>query len=593
MKVEGDILEELGRLPESLSDLYAVIYDQISRSGRASQRFAEKALQWLTVAKRPLSPRTLINVASRGVGMNQSNISPEDLLDMTANLLIVDESVNAVRFAHLSVWEYLVTRREFSEDEAHLQVALTCLEMYNDLASPLDQASIGSNRQAMSHSEEDSAYSSLYWPIHASNVEEPSRRMTLVAQLRLSLLASEMPESFRIWRQHVSYWSSKIAWYHWHEQLAEILVSHTPFLTICVFDFWEILESHTPGYVQICSRKCLESSTTKYQGLRGSEVALASGNLRTAQVLATKGVNIKEKTLRGESSLHLVVRYQQSHLIPFLVGHGVHPDEISSSEPEWTIKRQRPRSSLGFRSSTGQGVNSVIDPAEEPPLHLAALNGSRECVEELLAAGADIDRRDSLQATPLMKALEGTNYHVMDVLLRAGADVNAALLYHRNALHFAAAAGDVRAANMLLSHGANPWVQDYTGSTAIDLARRYNNDDLALNMEKAAPNLSHAQQEGTSTSGRVLGLNLDLSLEASGLSPIPDATISSRSVAAEWKRLTRQQRLTASKKITQKPAAVLFSQRAYDLRGNYLGLENIEAEFRPRAKFAQENEEPG
>ena len=458
MKVEDDILEELGRLPESLSDLYAVIYDQISRSGRASQRFAEKALQWLTAAKRPLSPRALINVSSRGVGINQSNISPEDLLDMTANLLIVDESVNTVRFAHLSVWEYLVTRPEFSEDEAHLQVALTCLEMYNDVASLLDPAIIDSNGQAMSYREEVSAYSSLYWPIHASNVEEHSRRMILVAQLRLSLLGGEMPESFRIWRQHVSYWSSKMDWYHWHKQLAEILVSHTPFLNICVFDFWEILEFHTPEYVQICCRKLVEFSTTKYQGLRGSEVALARGNLRVAQVLAAKGVNMKEKTLRGESSLHLVVRYEQSHLIPFLVGQGVHPDEISSSEPGRTTKVEGswPRSSLGFRSSTGQGVISVIDLAEEPPLHLAALNGSRECVEELLAAGADIERRDLLQATPLMKALEGANYRVMDVLLRAGVNVNAVLLYHRNALHFAAAAGDVRAANMLLSHGANP-----------------------------------------------------------------------------------------------------------------------------------------
>ena len=136
-------------------------------------------------------------------------------------------------------------------------------------------------------------------------------------------------------------------------------------------------------------------------------------------------------------------------------------------------------------------------------------------------------------------------------------------------------------------------MQDYTGSTAIELARRYNNDDLALSMEKAAPNPSHAQQEGLSANGRVLGLNLNLSSETSRISPIPEVTIFSRSVAAEWKKLIHQQRLTAFKKGKRRPAAVLFSQRAYDWRENYLGLENIEAEFSPRAKSAQEGEEPG
>jgi hypothetical protein len=130
------------------------------------------------------------------------------------------------------------------------------------------------------------------------------------------------------------------------------------------------------------------------KGLRGSEVTLACCHLR--------GTGSCRERCPHEEEVSPGLEY-------IIVEQGVHPDEISSSEPDQTPNPDlgRQRSSLEFRSSTGRGFNSANGLAEESPLHIAALIGSMSCVEELLTAGSDIERQDSLQATPLMKALEG------------------------------------------------------------------------------------------------------------------------------------------------------------------------------------------
>lgn len=59
------------------------------------------------------------------------------------------------------------------------------------------------------------------------------------------------------------------------------------------------------------------------------------------------------------------------------------------------------------------------------PLHHAACAGHVELVELLLEAGADVDALALNGATPLMRAIQSSRPSCVDVLLKAGADVNA------------------------------------------------------------------------------------------------------------------------------------------------------------------------
>lgn len=95
------------------------------------------------------------------------------------------------------------------------------------------------------------------------------------------------------------------------------------------------------------------------------------------------------------------------------------------------------------------------------PLADAARSQSRECVDLLLRAGADVNARNGVA---LSIAAEFGSHEVMAALLAAGADVNA---NDGAALFGAAGQGDIEAMRMLVDAGANLAL---TGQRALDEA---------------------------------------------------------------------------------------------------------------------------
>jgi uncharacterized protein len=139
------------------------------------------------------------------------------------------------------------------------------------------------------------------------------------------------------------------------------------------------------------------------------------------------------------------------------------------------------------------------------PLLIAALNHDAEAMQALLAHGAEVDLANVFQITPLMTAagMTGTGrtegagtpgdtqtnaIAVIDLLLAAGADINAQVTDSRTrtatlvayvqgrdqegrtALFAAVERGWDRVVAHLLEKGADPWVVDAAGQTALDVA---------------------------------------------------------------------------------------------------------------------------
>jgi len=71
-------------------------------------------------------------------------------------------------------------------------------------------------------------------------------------------------------------------------------------------------------------------------------------------------------------------------------------------------------------------------------LHKAAYSGAVEAVGEVLAAGADIEARDTWNKTALLLAAEMGGHRTCALLLERGADVNARNKNNMTALHYAA-----------------------------------------------------------------------------------------------------------------------------------------------------------
>jgi ankyrin repeat protein len=142
------------------------------------------------------------------------------------------------------------------------------------------------------------------------------------------------------------------------------------------------------------------------------------------------------------------------------------------------------------------------------PLFVATIRHDHEALQALIKAGAEVDLRNVFEMTPLMVAvgmsgvgrgngggtpppgdLQTLTIKTIDLLLDAGADVNARIVDSRTntaqlrsyitgrdqegrtALSAAAEAGRERVVKRLLERGANPGIADAAGKTALDYAR--------------------------------------------------------------------------------------------------------------------------
>ncbi len=115
------------------------------------------------------------------------------------------------------------------------------------------------------------------------------------------------------------------------------------------------------------------------------------------------------------------------------------------------------------------------DPMELTSLHLAAASGNVEAVQFLLSPSVAADPRAARNNnfTPLHSAAMQGHAAVCEVLIAAGADVNAQTNPQQYApLHSAAFAGHINAINVLLSHGADRQLVNYRNERPADTARR-------------------------------------------------------------------------------------------------------------------------
>ena len=154
----------------------------------------------------------------------------------------------------------------------------------------------------------------------------------------------------------------------------------------------------------------------------------------------------------------------------------------------------------------GAKPNATMDKTGETSLHLAARYARADAAKRLLEAGADANAQDNTGRSPLHAAVASDAQGVFQILLRnratnlnsrmhdgttplilaarlaiegmvedlinADVDINAADDQGKTALHWAAAVNNLDAVNILLSHGANKDAQDNKDETPLFLAAR-------------------------------------------------------------------------------------------------------------------------
>lgn len=118
----------------------------------------------------------------------------------------------------------------------------------------------------------------------------------------------------------------------------------------------------------------------------------------------------------------------------------------------------------------------------------AAGDGEKRRVQLLLSAGADVNASDRDGYTPVMRAAEKGHLSVVKVLLAAGANVNVSQ-GGESLLMKIVANGDLLTAERLVAAGADVNHRARDGQTALDIARATNNRDLEMLLVQAGAQL--------------------------------------------------------------------------------------------------------
>ncbi|KAL4227023.1 hypothetical protein ACF0H5_014999 [Mactra antiquata] len=122
--------------------------------------------------------------------------------------------------------------------------------------------------------------------------------------------------------------------------------------------------------------------------------------------------------------------------------------------------------------SNSQSIHEK-DSAGMTALHCAVACSSLPCVILLIKYGALVNAKDDLGFTPLFLATgRYPNTDIASHLIKEGhADVHITTKTGATALHGAALQGNIDCVNVLLSHGADPRIEDNDGTTAFELAK--------------------------------------------------------------------------------------------------------------------------
>ena len=152
-------------------------------------------------------------------------------------------------------------------------------------------------------------------------------------------------------------------------------------------------------------------------------------------------------------------------VLPFVQAEDDDMEQLVSA-----CKQNRPDELVDLLQKPLNPEGALEKPAFLRALHLAAETGHSPIVQLLLEASVDKDAADQHGSTALRLAAENGHSEVAKLLLEAGASKGALDHHGMTALHWAALFGHSEVVKLLLQVGADKGVADSKGRLPLDLA---------------------------------------------------------------------------------------------------------------------------
>ncbi|KAI9675505.1 MAG: Ankyrin repeat domain-containing protein 44 [Trizodia sp. TS-e1964] len=209
------------------------------------------------------------------------------------------------------------------------------------------------------------------------------------------------------------------------------------------------------------------------------ERAIFKGDEAAVQNFLEKGVNLEARSSKGYTAMHTAVFQGHREIARLLVKAGANIEAQSENNDtplHLAVQGLLPYSLATLLLDCGADV-AAKNLSGLTALHYVAMSFEERSlfgnlVEDLKAAGANIDERDIYGNTPLMVAAGRSNISITLHLLNCGASLWAKNHDGHTALHLATVHGNFEMMQLFLVNGANTEATDLAGDTALMIAAK-------------------------------------------------------------------------------------------------------------------------
>ncbi|KAF3798801.1 hypothetical protein GCG54_00008259 [Colletotrichum gloeosporioides] len=265
---DAAIEERLVKMPRTLEGLYQEILDKIEkRDATADRELAKNVFIWLLCAQQQFKSDVFLAMVSRAKNGSTPTITADQLLELCNNMVLFDETMDAFRFSHLSVREFLEGQFAYQITTAHALAAEQCIVNLADTPSILTPMAPVLE------------YSVYFWADHAKQADHEERQSRLCLILGNFFAGDQDPHSpFSRWHDRISYedWSLNMYWDKVHKFKAVWSYPPSVLLVISMFDLSGIL---SPGRWQ----ELAKAKPKSLDGAAPEDLVIRYGSIKVLQ----------------------------------------------------------------------------------------------------------------------------------------------------------------------------------------------------------------------------------------------------------------------------------------------------------------------
>lgn len=227
-----------------------------------------------------------------------------------------------------------------------------------------------------------------------------------------------------------------------------------------------------PEIIKILIKSGADVNAKGHENTTPLHNAVSRGNIEAVKVLLKAGANVNARDEHGYTTLHMANDLEKTKLL-IKSGAELRVKNSWGERPLHTISRKGTLEQVKFLLTTSakNDINSQTD-SGNTPLIRASMNQSKDVIQALLNAGANVHARNKEGNTPLHGDWFSTispDTGAVEVLLLAGAKVDARNGLGNTPLHKHARDSDnEQVVKLLLKYGANPNAKDDSGKTPWD-----------------------------------------------------------------------------------------------------------------------------